>query len=644
MRLVVLVFLSAVYSVPAVKAAALPRCSGIENEPYMELVGNAVDDVEGSRNYKLVSRENDCVYETMSWSRINDCMQDRWLMLMGSSNAAVQMFLMMQLLLGTSRLDDYFGPGSRRSYSEWRKFYYESENRISLAMDFSSNARPLECWGGPFQPNCLPMQHVPGVGYMTGTHIWLIQDLIPSFEEFKFDKALQLPSPNVLIAVDQWLQECVVSMTNRNHWAYNTCKKVFDTMEDVSESAWLELNGDEFLSYLRDEWPDVKEIYQETKAYMYKLVERFPETLLEQNGYPKVIWFRNRVNYDRVSERMIQGYHRHGPLAFASNEWWLDDVCRENRGKFEQFVTPYRNYSPTCAARNDYDFFYVPSCHSQESGDISTVSAVEDTTLAALNLTTDLLSINETTTETRTEFENALTPFHGILVFGSVLVLLRGAFVFYEGSLGCIQKKGFANLKVPSRSRRNASTCSSSTAEFSTNELQPDHDSEAWSTTSSSSSSNDGESPNFNRHEGKRANGTSDPPSKRQDFELELELELGTESEISNAEPTSTTSQKFYADVDAEKNSGYSMHQFIASGNQNRGFAPLKGDSVTTKPPTRAPKLLALGMARYIASVHIVIGHMMQGFSRPGDARAFPIGTFPTNGWGFSWVPFFMML
>lgn len=51
----------------------------------------------------------------------------------------------------------------------------------------------------------------------------------------------------------------------------------------------------------------------------------------------------------------------------------------------------------------------------------------------------------------------------------------------------------------------------------------------------------------------------------------------------------------------------------------------------------KAGKLNAIGTARYIASVHIVCGHL---YAMGDDA----INPWYTSGWGFTWVPFFMML
>jgi hypothetical protein len=60
-------------------------------------------------------------------------------------------------------------------------------------------------------------------------------------------------------------------------------------------------------------------------------------------------------------------------------------------------------------------------------------------------------------------------------------------------------------------------------------------------------------------------------------------------------------------------------------------------------PPLRGPRL-ALGPMRYIASVHIVMGHLSQCFKLDDGRLACPVGDAATNGWGFTWVPWFMML
>ena len=53
------------------------------------------------------------------------------------------------------------------------------------------------------------------------------------------------------------------------------------------------------------------------------------------------------------------------------------------------------------------------------------------------------------------------------------------------------------------------------------------------------------------------------------------------------------------------------------------------------KTSAESTRIDALGFARYIASMHVVLGHL----SRRGQAPAWYI-----SGWGFSWVPWFIML
>jgi hypothetical protein len=51
----------------------------------------------------------------------------------------------------------------------------------------------------------------------------------------------------------------------------------------------------------------------------------------------------------------------------------------------------------------------------------------------------------------------------------------------------------------------------------------------------------------------------------------------------------------------------------------------------------KKPKLDALGAARFVASVHVVAGHLVNKTPSKGY-------DWPTSGWGFTWVPWFMML
>eukprot|EP00121_Abeoforma_whisleri_P001055 Awhi_evm1s939 len=74
----------------------------------------------------------------------------------------------------------------------------------------------------------------------------------------------------------------------------------------------------------------------------------------------------------------------------------------------------------------------------------------------------------------------------------------------------------------------------------------------------------------------------------------------------------------------------------------NAQYAPVNTDGnddlLKEKATPAAPvRLSALGPARYIASVHIVCGHLVR-------RSPSPVPTWVTSDWGYTWVPWFFML
>ena len=83
-------------------------------------------------------------------------------------------------------------------------------------------------------------------------------------------------------------------------------------------------------------------------------------------------------------------------------------------------------------------------------------------------------------------------------------------------------------------------------------------------------------------------------------------------------------------------NNGKPMAFGVAAASADRtAVCGYGGDAAPNVPRTRADFLPAIGFARYLASLHIVVGHL--------DAKGeLPVSYFA--GWGFTWVPWFFML
>ncbi|KAK3259199.1 hypothetical protein CYMTET_31793 [Cymbomonas tetramitiformis] len=68
-------------------------------------------------------------------------------------------------------------------------------------------------------------------------------------------------------------------------------------------------------------------------------------------------------------------------------------------------------------------------------------------------------------------------------------------------------------------------------------------------------------------------------------------------------------------------------------------------DAPTPQPDRKAVRLDAIGVARILASVHIVLGHMLnKNIYKNGEKLLFLTDGVPNLGWGFTWVPWFFML
>lgn len=82
-----------------------------------------------------------------------------------------------------------------------------------------------------------------------------------------------------------------------------------------------------------------------------------------------------------------------------------------------------------------------------------------------------------------------------------------------------------------------------------------------------------------------------------------------------------------------------------------QGYSSLADTSKTTfdapapQPERKPDRLGAIGVARILASVHIVLGHMLfNRIYKHGESVSFLSDSVPNLGWGFTWVPWFFML
>jgi len=381
--------------------------------------------------------EDRCTVLPSTWERMNDCFANKWLIEIAGSHGAVRSKVEFQTFLGNHRMEAYHNFSTEEEWSN-----YGNQWHHSTAYNFSDPKRPLLCRRLPdpdIHPEsfmCSPRDEVvdptSGIGY----HTFLYQKTLPKVIEAlgkiapSKDVAKNLPEIHVQLGTDQWVQWCLDALTNPEHWAMEACNATHLLLPERTEEAFLKVQVElfrEILTILRDRFPTVRKVYQNTNFYMKNMIPHFPPAVLRENNFPEIAWFQFWIDYnpEETGGEQTQDYHNYAKIMGARFHSIADDVCAANRDKFKETSEKWLAFGPDCRPRYGDLYYKVHPCHMHTFD--------KPTELLALS---GPLSVRKSPDSSRHLPSLTLKPgdsaYHYLLTFVSVLVLGVGAYIIWR--------------------------------------------------------------------------------------------------------------------------------------------------------------------------------------------------------------------